>query len=87
MSKEIELGDVVRDKITGFTGVAIGRTKWIHGCERITIQPQELKEGKPIDSHTFDLPQLELVTKAVAETTGKTGGPGPVAARRSDARR
>lgn len=87
MADSIELGDVAKDKITGFTGVVIGRTKWLHGCERLTIQPQELKDGKPIDACSFDLPQLDLVSKAQVNTTSKTGGPGPVSPRRADARR
>jgi hypothetical protein len=79
---QIELGDEAKDTITGFQGIVIGVTKWIHGCRRITIQPKELKDSEPVAAHTFDEPQLVIVKKAQAETTGLTGGPGPVAARR-----
>lgn len=80
----IELGDVAKDSITGFTGVVIGRTKWLHGCVRLTLQPQEMKDGKPLEPHTFDEPQLVLVTKAVQPTTGHAGGPRPEPMRRAE---
>jgi hypothetical protein len=88
MSSKIELGDVVRDSITGFQGVVIGTTQWIHGCIRLTIQPQELKDGRPIEVGTFDEPQLVLVTKAaIARGNPKTGGPIATPSRRSDVKR
>lgn len=73
--KKIELGDEAKDIITGFQGVVICISKWLHGCVRVTLQPKELRDGKPVDSHTFDLPQLTLVQEKVAETTDDTGGP------------
>lgn len=80
--KRINLGDVARDTITGFTGVVVAETKWLHGCVRLTLQPKELHEGKPIEGLTFDEPQLErVVVKAAKGTTG-TGGPRPEPVRR-----
>ena len=85
----IELGARVKDKITGLTGIAVGRTIWIHGCVRITVQPEEFKDGKPVDMTTFDEPQLEVVVppEPAAKPTGATGGPRPDAGRRSDVSR
>lgn len=73
----IELGDVARDKITGFEGVVIANTQWIHGCDRLTLKPQKLKKGIPIPSEGFDRPQLELVQKQAIVAARKTGGPRP----------
>lgn len=67
-------GDVIRDTITGFKGVLTARTEWLNGCVRLTIQPQELKDGKPIESHTFDVEQCELVETAKPKTVKPTGG-------------
>lgn len=78
----INLGDKARDTITGFAGIVVAETKWLHGCVRLTLQPQELKDGKPIDSMTFDEPQLEPVTADVAKSTRGTGGPRPEPTRR-----
>lgn len=82
MGNDIDLGDTARDSITGFEGVVVGVYKWIHGCERLTLQPRELKDGKPIETVMFDRPQLVLVSKKAAKTTGKTGGDRPSPASR-----
>lgn len=77
MTNEIKLGDVARDTITGFEGVVVARTEWLNGCRRLTIQPQALHDGKPIDSTTFDEPQLALIRSAGARAEPQTGGPQP----------
>lgn len=56
-----ELGSIAIDKITGFTGVLTSRCEFLTGCNRYCIQPQELKDGKPIDSLYFDEAQIEIV--------------------------
>lgn len=78
----IRLGDIARDEITGFTGVVVGITKWLHGCKRYTLQPQELHEGKPIEAVSFDEPQLVIVRGKAAATTSAGGGPRPEPTRR-----
>lgn len=73
---EIKLGDIAKDTITGFTGVVVAITKWLHGCEQIALQPQELnKDGRPFDHQSFDLPQIKLVKSSVHPSTARTGGP------------
>ena len=34
------LGDEVKDTITGFKGIVVARTEWLNGCARVTVQPQ-----------------------------------------------
>lgn len=78
MSKpKIELGDVVRDTITPFKGVVIAETNWLHGCRRLVVQPQALHEGKPIESQSFDEPQLTIVQKKNHVPERDPGGPRP----------
>lgn len=36
MNTTIQLGDKVKDTITGFTGVAVCISKWLNGCVRWT---------------------------------------------------
>ncbi len=74
----INLGDKVKDSVTGFTGIAVGRTTWLHGCSRITIQPEGMtKEGKIYETCTFDEPQIEVLKiQKIKEGSHKTGGPG-----------
>jgi hypothetical protein len=91
LNTEIRLGDLARDSITGFEGIVVAITDWLHGCRRITLTPQALHEGKPIDNQTFDEPQCRLVKPDAAVRTMprvRTGGPhGADPGRRSEPRR
>jgi hypothetical protein len=57
----IALGVVVRDKVTGFTGIAENRATFMYGCDRYCVQPKIDKDGKIPDSVMIDEPQLEWV--------------------------
>ena len=58
----IELGSLVKDYITGFTGIAIGRTEFAFGCIHIRIQAQGLtKECTPIPPQSFDDQRIEVI--------------------------
>ena len=72
---KFELGVTLKDQVTGFTGVVIYRTQWIHNCNVYGLQPQEMKKGKPQDRLQFDEPQLIQVTEEVVKPARKTGGP------------
>lgn len=54
----IKLGDEVKDKITGFTGIAVGKAEYLNGCIRIEIQPKITKDGLMIEPHWIDEVQL-----------------------------
>lgn len=45
----------------GFVGIAVGRTQWLLGCERIGIEPIGLEAGRLQDVVFFDLDRLVLV--------------------------
>lgn len=62
---KINLGDRVRDKVTGFQGIVIGITKWLYQCNRPIVQPETLKDGAIIDSQSFDEDQLEVLDRGV----------------------
>ena len=71
----VKLGDVYRDELTGFEGIAVARAEFIYGCVRVTLEAKKLKDdGTPLDA-TFDEQRLDPVSKA------KTGGPLPIPAR------
>jgi hypothetical protein len=77
MKKEqITLGCTARDTITGYTGAVVAITCWLNGCTRITIQARELKDGKPVESYTADVEQVELVEREPSKA-GKKGVGGP----------
>ena len=86
-SSKFGLGDILKDRITGYKGVAISRTQWLNGCVRYDLQAQELHEGKPVASVWFDEEQLFLVQEAAPRPVDASGGPqddpsGPCADRR-----
>lgn len=82
MENRINLGDTARDTITGFEGVVVCVSQWLHGCQRLTLQPRELKDGKPVEACTFDEPQLEKITRTPEGVTSDGGGPRPEPVRR-----
>jgi len=60
----VNLGDEVKDTISGFKGIAISRHSYLQGCDRISIQPTIDKDGKLPEQQSFDEPQLEVIKKA-----------------------
>lgn len=70
------LGKKVKDRVSGFTGIAVSEHRYINGCMRITIQPEVDKDGKLPETATFDEPQLEIViSKKKIKGENTTGGP------------
>lgn len=65
MENKIHLGMEVRDRITGFTGIAYSRTEFIRGCCRIEVVPKVKEEGKVPDTYVVDEPDLEIVGPGV----------------------
>lgn len=57
----IRLGSEVKDTLTGFRGIAVCRTTWLHGCARIGIQPQETKDGKVLEIEHLDEPRIKVI--------------------------
>lgn len=83
---DVTLGCKARDTISGFTGIVVAITHWLNGCVRITIQPQEMKDGKPIDGCTFDVEQITVVEPKAVEEKPRHGGPSIAPTRSSDPR-
>ncbi len=77
---EFEVGEILKDKITGFEGVVLGRTEYHTGCNHYGLQSKSLKDGKPIDWEWFDetrLMHVEGSEKMLQETRKPTSGPHP----------
>lgn len=72
----IKLGSFVKDQITTVEGVAVSRLEYLNGCVRYEVQPQELKDGKPVSSTWVDYQQLEVIHEAKTEDVkDRPGGP------------
>ena len=83
---EITLGSQVIDRITGIKGTAIGRTVWLNGCIRISIQPKGEKDGKAFEAHGADEQDVEVL-KPAKRISSPSGGPHPNPQRRTDVSR
>lgn len=66
--KNLDLGDEVKDRVTGFTGIIVGHARYLTGCDQYNVQPQcdPEKPGVHPDGYWFDEGKLELLkTKVV----------------------
>ena len=51
----IKLGDLAKDMVTGFTGIATSQTEYLYGCVPIGITSRGLdKKGIPVRTMNFD---------------------------------
>lgn len=85
---EIKLGQEVQDRVTGYKGIAIARSHYLQGCDRILVQPKMAKDGTIPEATGFDEPDLNVISDGVfpipEPKPKKNGGPRPFASRRPD---
>jgi hypothetical protein len=62
-----EQGDILRDKVTGFTGVVMVRAEYSTGCHHYALASQDLHNGAPQDWHWLDQSRLELKSTAAVQ--------------------
>lgn len=55
------LGDRVKDRISGFSGIVVSRSEAIFGCNRYWVEPEQMHDGKPIDGRWFDEESIEVI--------------------------
>lgn len=73
-------GDVLKDRVTGFTGVVMVCASYATGCHHYGLQPREMANGKPSDWEWLDQSRLELVESGVVNFSFDkkvTSGPEP----------
>lgn len=85
----VQLGDRVKDTITGFSGIVIGVTDYLYGCKHVLVAPEGLtKEGKRLESDWLDEDRLVVEKRGVVarpeSAAVRAGGPAtePLPARR-----
>ena len=72
---DIELGDEVRDILTGFEGIAVMRAEYFNGCMQYEVQPKINEKKELPDSVYIDSQQLEIMKKFDPdEEKEETGG-------------
>ncbi len=76
---DIELGQEVKCKITGFKGIAVSKTIFINGCVQYSIAPKwdKKKGGHPVEQEVgIDASSLKLTNKPKKKVEkSDTGGP------------
>ncbi len=70
---KIKLGNKVRCKVTGITGIATAKCEYINGCVQYGVTPAST-DGKYPDTHYLDKKQLEYLDKGIQIDTEDTGG-------------
>lgn len=58
-----ELGTTAKDKITGFSGMVVGRVEYISGCNQILLSPKVAKDGTLRGAEWFDEQRCDQVGK------------------------
>ena len=90
---EPDLGHEIVDIVTGFKGIVTGKTYFLNGCVRLSVDPPVKKTGEMRENQWFDIQQLRVINpspparqividREAAATS--TGGPRDDAVRRKD---
>ena len=79
---KFELGEKVKDQITGYSGIIIGRIEYITGCDQYLIVNQKVKsDGERKKGEWFDENRLikmkgqKFVLKTEKKDYKNNGGP------------
>ena len=64
-NQEVEIGDKVRDKITGFVGIAVSKMEFFNRCIQFGVVPRVGKDNKEPDEMFIDKNSLEIIKKKV----------------------
>lgn len=55
------MGQCVKDKVTGFSGVVTGCTSYITGCDQFLVQPPVKDNGDFVESRWLDENRLHVM--------------------------
>lgn len=61
----IKLGHKVKDRVTGFTGIAIAECIYLNGCIQFEIAPKVDSKGEKRNNLWIDEQQLEFIDHGV----------------------
>jgi len=75
IDKDVEIGDRVRDKLTGFVGIAYGRWECMTGCVIFDVYPPMKEDGTVPDSKWVDEARCEVLEEQAVTVTIKAREP------------
>ncbi|MEM1376176.1 MAG: hypothetical protein AAGG69_02195 [Pseudomonadota bacterium] len=67
-NRQAGLGDRVKCKITGFTGIVTTHARHLAGCDRLWVVPPVGEDGKSIEGIWHDIDMVEIVEADVLST-------------------
>lgn len=74
-----QLGDMVKESVTGLTGVVVCISTSLNGCRQVCVVPRKLEAGKPVDGQWYDDARVKVIeagaVKASPRFAEKDGGP------------
>lgn len=73
----LELGQRMRDRVTGFEGIAIARVEYLNGCIQYCLKPEMGENGKMPEGEYIDDQQLEVIGVGLSLEKEPDGGPMP----------
>lgn len=62
----IEMGNKVRDLVTGLEGIVTGRAEYLNGCVQYSVKPPVGADGKMPEAWWLDEAQLVVTGQGVA---------------------
>lgn len=65
--KELELGNQIRCRVTGFLGIATARAEYLNGCTQLCLMPEIGKDKEMPKGQYIDIQQLEFVADGLYE--------------------
>lgn len=74
----MKLGHKLRDMVTGFEGIAVGRSEFLNGCVQFCLKAPA-RDGKIEDGQWFDSHQLQFVDDGLAPVLRPDAGVRPAA--------
>lgn len=64
MTGIVNLGDTAKDIVTGFRGIVMARISWLHGCDRLILEPTTLSPtGELQKQQVFDEQRIEVCVR------------------------
>lgn len=56
---KIPLGEKVKDRLSGFSGILIGRSEFLYANDTVLVHSEELLDGKPLGAVWFDSARIQ----------------------------
>jgi len=71
----IKLGQKVRCKVTGFTGIAVAKSEYLNGGVQFCVKPKmKAEDTKMPEEFYIDVEQLEVISDGLNVKKKQTGG-------------